>query len=200
MRMMLSLRPMTFQEKHRSYTLNIYPEGQRGIVTTSAERCLQAMTPFPDGTLFTIEANYREDLIGTGRYRKQGLFDQLVSVETLEASGAMMGLLETALAQREAKQRETSQAEQLSRCVILPCRCGHEVSYDPQEQIFVTLLGGVIIICDACRTVLSLQAIEQSLQRRILALQAELRQQQDHLALVGELQRSMVGAKEGVKR
>jgi hypothetical protein len=187
MRMMLSSLPTTFHENHRSYTLNISPEGQRGIITTSTERCLQVMIPFPDGTLFTIEANYREDLIGTGRYRKQGLFGQLASVETLEASGAMMGLLETALAQREAHQREATRAEQHSRCVLLPCRCGHEVGYDPQEQIFVTLLGGIIVTCEVCGTVLSLQAIEQSLQRRILALQAELRQQQDHLALVGEL-------------
>lgn len=149
------------------------------------------MTPFHDGTLFTIEANYREELIGTGRYRKHGLFGQLASIETLEASGAMMGLLETALVQREAHRREVSYVEQRSRCVPLPCRCGHEVDYDPQERLFVTLLGGSIVTCEVCGTLLSLQAIEQSLQRRILALQAELHQQQDHLALVGELQRSM---------
>lgn len=181
--------PTIFQEKQRGYTLNIHPEGGAAIAVASAEACLRAMHPFPDNTTFTIDAKYQEEIIGIGRYRKQGLAGQLHAVEALEASGAMMGILETALARRRASQQETVQAERLARLVILPCTCGQDVGYDPQEQTFTTLLGRSIITCPACKALLSLETIEHSLQQHMQVLQEELRQQQEQLNQVAALRR-----------
>lgn len=182
---------ITFQEKQKGYTLEIINKEGENRVVTSTENCLQVLSPYPEDTIFTINAHYQEKNIGTGRYRKQGKIGQVSSIEVLEASGAMMGLLETALARRQAKHQEVLHAERLARLVILSCECGHEVSYDPQEHVFTTSLGNPAITCEVCKTILDLEIIKQSLQRHAQSLEKELQQQHEQLACIDALQHAL---------
>ncbi|GHO46883.1 hypothetical protein [Ktedonospora formicarum] len=178
---------ITFQEKQKGYTLEIINKDGETSVVTSTENCLQVLSPYPNDAIFTINAHYQEKNIGTGRYRKLGEIGQVTSIEVLEAFGAMMGLLETALARRQAKHQEVLHAERLARLVILSCECGHEVSYDPQEHFFTTSLGSPAITCEVCKTILDLETIKQSIQRRTLSLEKELQQQREQLAYIDTL-------------
>src|SRR5690348_12197662 len=97
--------PTTFQEQHRHYLLYIFPEGRMGREAKTAEGCLETITSLPDEDLFSLVAQYKDTEIGRGRYCKRGPHGRVETIETLEAQGAVIGLIEAALAKREeAKQ------------------------------------------------------------------------------------------------
>ena len=167
--------PATFQEHRRNYILDIAPEGRMSSSSSSAESCLQTMTHISDGTIYSIEARYKEHKIGYGRYRKRGPSGRIETVEVIEAEGAMIGLIEAALAKREETRQVAEQQTRASRLLPLPCpSCGHALGYDPIDQRFAASGGEVISTCEYCGEILSLEHFEQHYTQRIRQLQADL--------------------------
>lgn len=182
--------PMTFQEHHRKYTLDIFPEGHMGSGASSAEGCLQTITFLPDGGQFVLVAKYRDTEIGRGTYRKYGDFGQVTTVETVEAKGALIGLIETALAKREELRQAALQKERAERLIPLPCpSCSSALGYDPQDQLFTRSSGEVVVICDHCGDLLDLEQIRLRYHQRITQLRTDLAHAEETLRQIEHLKR-----------
>jgi hypothetical protein len=185
--------PATFQEKHRHYTLDIFPEGRMGTGASSAEGCLATITYLADGATFLIVARYKDTEIGRGHYRKHGPYGQVTTVEMLESKGAMIGLIEVALAKREEARQVAERQARASRLLPLPCpSCGHVLGYDPSDQLFAEPDGEVISTCNYCGEILSLERFEQHYAQRIRQIRADL-----HHAEEAQRQMLAIKTKEG---
>lgn len=183
-----SSMPTTFQEKHRSYSLDILREGRIGATSSTAEGCLSTIVSLADGATFLLVARYKNDEIGRATYRKRGPAGRVTTVETLEASGALIGFIEAELEKREAVRQTQEQAERAARLIHLTCPAGHDVGYDPTDGQFFTLEGQAQPICKECGEILSLEALQHHHQQRIDALQKALQGEQEQLRLVRTLQ------------
>jgi hypothetical protein len=182
--------PTTFQEHHRNYTLDIFTEGRLGSGTSSAEGCLQTVTFLPDGGQFVLVAKYRDTEIGRGTYRKYGDFGQVTTAETVEAEGALIGLIEAALAKREESRQAALQKERAERLIPLPCpSCSSALGYDPQDQLFARSSGEVVLTCDHCGDLLDLEQIRLRYQQRIRQLRTDLAHAEEALHQVEHLKR-----------
>ncbi len=169
--------PTTFQEQQRHYTLDVAPEGRLGSQASSAEACLRTMTYMQDGTIYTIVARYKDQVIGEGRYRKRGPSGSVETVEPLETHGAMVGLIEAALAQREAARQAEQCKERAGRLIALCCpACNQVTGYDPVDQVFAHSTGEAITVCPSCGGQLSLELIQHHYEQRLQQLRADLLQ------------------------
>ncbi|GHO98764.1 hypothetical protein KSF_088120 [Reticulibacter mediterranei] len=110
------------------------------------------------------------------------------SIETLEASGALIGFIEAELEKREATRQARERAERAARLIHLTCPAGHDVGYDPTDDQFFTLEGQTQPICKECGEILSLEALQRHHQQRIDTLQKALQGEQERLRLVRTLQ------------
>lgn len=174
------LLPTSFQEKHRHYTLDIFPEGRMGTSASSAEGCLATITYLADGATFLIVARYKDTEIGRGHYRKYGPYGQVTTVKMLESKGAMIGLIEAALAKREEVRQTVERQARASRLLPLPCpSCGHVLGYDLLDQLFAKPDGEVMSTCNYCGEILSLERFEQHYAQRIRQLRADLQQAEE---------------------
>jgi hypothetical protein len=180
--------PTAFQEDHRHYTIDISREGRMGLNASSAEGCLATVVSLADGATFLLVARYKNDEIGRATYRKRGPAGQVTTVETLDASGALIGFIEAALKKREATRQAREQAERAARLVHLTCPQGHKVGYDPASGQFFTLEGQAQPTCKECGELLSLEALQQHHQQCIDALQKALQAEQEQLHLVKTFQ------------
>ncbi len=182
--------PTTFREHHRHYVLDIFPQERMGSFASSAEGCLATMTSAADGMKFLIGARYKETIIGKGRFRKRGPSGQVETVETLEAEGAMIGLIEAALAKREEERQAALRQVRAERLLPLPCpSCGHVLGYDPIDQLFARPSGEAVSACDYCGEILDLEQVHQRYDQRIRQLRADLQHAEETLRQVQALKR-----------
>ncbi|SRR6266487_314367 len=186
--------PPTFQEGRRNYTLEIFPQRKEGSGmgsgSASAEGCLQTMTYASDGMEYIIMARYKDTPIGEGRYRKRGPSGRVETVEVIEAQGAMIGLIEAALARREEERQATGRQARARRLLPLPCpSCGHALGYDPADHLFARSSGEAVSACDYCGETLDLEQIQQRYHQRIRQLRADLQHAEDALRQVQALKR-----------
>lgn len=189
--------PTTFEAGKRGFELLLSPqnEGRLGSEASSAEGCLRTMKHSADGTEYLISALYREQQIGQGRYRKVGQPGQLVTVETLSSEGAMNGLIEAALKQREEEQRAADQKARAQRITLLACAfCGHALGYDSIDHCFATSIGQKVFTCPSCNKSLSLEAFQAQYEERIRQLRADLQHAEEARRLVLEMKRSIEGS------
>jgi len=178
--------PLTclFPEKTRGYLLLVHCPGRLAIEATSGESCLQAMKACADGEIVTILGKHRDQEIGCAEYRKRGQPGRVESVETLSASGDLVGLIEAALARRAEEQQKQIQSERAERLIQLACSCDQSVGYDEIDHCFALPDGSAVTVCPACGKLLDLGQITRDRELRIATLQRELQQQQTALRLV----------------
>lgn len=167
--------PTTFVERHRNYILDIFLEGRLGREAQSAEGCLQSITPLSDGEKFELVARYRDIEIGRGIYRKHGPPGRIETAETVEARGALIGIIEDALAKRKEAHQAELRKDRASRLVPLPCiSCEHALGYDIQDQLFAVSGGEEVSTCPSCGEPLNLEHFRQHYTQRIAQLRADL--------------------------
>jgi hypothetical protein len=185
--------PTTFEAGKRGFELLLSPQdGRLGSEASSAEGCLRTMKHSADGTEYLISAVYREQQIGQGRYRKVGQPGQLVTVETLSSEGAMHGLIEAALKEREEKQEAANQKARAQRIALLACAfCGYALGYDSLDQCFATSIGQKATTCPSCNKPLSLEAFQIHYEERIRQLRADIQRAEEARRLVLEIKRSI---------
>jgi hypothetical protein len=134
--------PTTFQEHHREYTLDIFPEGRLGSGASSAGGVLATITSLADGAPFVVVARFKDSEVGRGHYRKRGDYGQVTTIEVLASTGAMIGLIEAALVKREEERQEASRQARAQRLIPLPCpSCSYVLGYNPQDQLFARSSG-----------------------------------------------------------
>jgi hypothetical protein len=186
--------PTTFEAGKRGFELLLSPQNEErlGSEASSAEGCLRTMKHSSDGTEYVISAQYREQQIGQGRYRKVGQPGQLVTVETLSSEGAMNGLIEAALKQREEEQQAADQKARTQRITPLACAfCGYTLGYDPIDHCFATSVGLKVITCPSCNKSLSLEAFQTQYEEHIRQLRADLQHAEEARRLILEIKRSI---------
>ena len=182
--------PTTFQENHRHYMLDIFPEGRLGSGASSAGGILATITYLADGATFVIVARYKDNEIGQGRYRKRGHHGQVTTIEVLESTGVMVGLIEAALTKREEERQAAGRQARAERLIPLPCpSCGHALGYDPEDQLFARPGGEAISVCDYCGETLDLEQFHQRYNQRIGQLRADLAHAEGALRQVEALKR-----------
>ncbi len=127
--------PTTFQEG-KNFNLEIFRErpsmdGYGKMVwwqTSSAstiQGCFKTLKYIEDGNQVRVVAQYSrgkvEAEIGKGTYRKRGPYGQLETLETIEAEGAMIGLVETALVELEEERHAAEEAARTYPCDYPGC-------------------------------------------------------------------------------
>lgn len=139
-----------------------------------------------DSEVFTITGYHREQEIGRGQYRKHGAPGRLETVETLSASGDLIGLIDATIAHRAEERQKQIRAERL---IQRACSCDHPVNYDATDQCFALADGQEILVCPVCGKPLDLGRIMRDRQQRIAELQQELHHQQAALRLIQRIPR-----------
>jgi len=192
---------LLFPEKTRNYLLLVLCPGRTAIEATSGEGCLQAMKACVDGEIITILGKHQDQEIGCAEYRKHGQPGKVGAVEMLSASGALVGLIEIAIARRREEQQQHIRSERAERLIQLACSCEHPLGYDERDQCFALPDGQEMLTCPACGKPLDLVQFMQDRQQRIASLQQELQHQQAALHLIQHIlprsggQAVMFGAK-----
>ncbi|HEU5377552.1 MAG TPA: hypothetical protein VFV38_19185 [Ktedonobacteraceae bacterium] len=180
---------LLFPERSQGYLLVVLRPGRIAVEATSGEGCLQAMKACDDGETVTIRGEHRDQEIGQGTYRKRGVPGHIDTIETLSTTGAMVGLIEIALAHRREEQQKQIRAERAERLIQLACSCDHPVNYDATDQCFALADGQEILVCPVCGKPLDLGQIMRDRQQRIAELQQELQHQQAALRLIQRIPR-----------
>lgn len=183
--------PLTllFPERTRGYLLLVLCPGRMAIEATSGEGCLQAMKASADGEIITIRGEHRDQEIGRAEYRKRGAPGRVETVETLSASGALVGLIEITLTRRAEERQKQLQAERAERLIQLACSCEQPIGYDEEDHCFALPNGQAVTVCPACGKPLDLAQITRDRELRIARLQQELQQQQTALRRVQRVPR-----------
>lgn len=145
--------PTTFQEG-KNITLEIFhehpsPEGHGRMSwwqmssASTIRRCFEAVKYMQDSDLVRIVAQYSrgrvEAEIGKGTYRKRGPYGRFEMLETIEAEGAMVGMVETALVVIEEERRAAEEAARTYPCDYPGCTEDVSVAVGPAYtlKIFV---------------------------------------------------------------
>jgi hypothetical protein len=178
-----------FAENTRGYTLAIHRTGRMVIEATSGGSCLEMLRACDDNETIEIIAHHRDREIGRGTYRKHGPPGSIPTVETLSASGTLVGFIESALARREEVRQQQLQTERAARLTPIACSCEHLVGYDVRDQCFARSDGRVLRTCPLCKEPLDLERIESERRRRITSLQQELQRQQTALSQLQRIPR-----------
>lgn len=177
-----------FVEGRRGYVLDIAPVGRILNSAFSVEGCFRTMQYATDGLVFTIVARYREEEIGRGHYRKCGPAGRLATVEVIESQGAMVGLIEQALAKREEARLAELAAQRVARRMQLQCSaCESEIGYDPVDRIFIDEAGALLSNCPVCGASLSLKTLEVDYQEKAAAQRKQLQETERCLSVIHKL-------------
>ncbi len=148
--------PTTFSEDKYS-SLQIYhqrtgqgrTEWMHMSGASTMQRCFETLKYKQDGDLIKIAAEYERrqttTVIGRGTYRKRGGYGTLDTLETIEADGAMIGLVEEALTilekEREAERLAAEEAARTYPCDYPLCTSKVPASLGP-ACVFTTIIDG----------------------------------------------------------
>jgi len=122
--------PTTFVEDERHFVLQIGRQATlaySGVQaswewydsTWTVAECLETVERRLSHGQFTVSAEWKGERIGYGRYLKRE--DQGLAIETIETSGAMVGLLEAAIEQAEQKRLREEEARRTVPCDYPGC-------------------------------------------------------------------------------
>ncbi|MBA2677541.1 MAG: hypothetical protein H0U76_03985 [Ktedonobacteraceae bacterium] len=143
--------PTTFQEG-KNYSFDIFDERpsrqESGAIvwwhmggSSTIRSMIDSIKYEPDGHLVKIVAMYRrgktEASIGEGLYRKRGPYGHVETLETLEAHGAMTGLVEDALVGLEDERRAAEEAARTYPCDYPGCYADVPGTLGPAYRITI---------------------------------------------------------------